>query len=118
MNSDLTINTIVFAKSFDEKAGSERRSTTRGINTPDIMSIKRQDATDSVNKVAVKRYNVRFDRESVDANGQKYVTSAYVVIVVPVIALQADVDAVLATLRAAVASTSPNYMTQVLNSET
>lgn len=118
MNADLTINSIVYAKSFDEKDGAERRSTARGINTADVMSIKRQDATDSTTKGATKRYLVRFDRETLDAvTGQKYVTSAYLVIVVPTNALQADVDNVVATLRAFAASTSPNYITQVLNSE-
>lgn len=117
MNADLTINTIVFAKSFDEKDGSERRSTARGINTADLLTIKRQDAVDSKTKVANKRYLARIDRETIDANLQKIVTSAYIVIVVPATAVQADVDNIVATLRALVASTSPNYITQILNSE-
>lgn len=118
MNADLTINTIVFAKSFDEKDGSERKSTARGINTPDVMTIKRQDAVDSATKQETKRYLARFDRQATDAvTGAKYITSAYIVFVVPALALQADVDDVVATIRAFVASTSPNYITQVLNSE-
>lgn len=117
MNADLTINTIVFAKSFDEKDGSERRSTARGINTADLLTIKRQDAVDSKTKIANKRYLVRIDRETIDANLRKIITSAYFVVVVPVTAVQADVDNVIATFRALVASTSPNYITQVLNSE-
>lgn len=117
MNADLTINTIVFAKSFDEKDGSERRSTARGINTADLLVIKRQD---SVGKdgVAAKRFLARIDREDIDSvTGKKYTTSAYFVIVVPEYATQAQVDNVVATFRAAVASTSPNYITQILNSE-
>lgn len=118
MNADLTINTIVFAKSFDEKDGSERRSTARGINTADLLAIKRQDATDSKSGIASKRYLARVDREDVDAaTGKKYITSAYFVIVVPEYATQAQVDNVVATFRALVASTSPNYITQILNSE-
>jgi len=117
MNADLTINTIVFAKSFDEKDGSERRSTARGINLPDVMSVKRQDAVDTKTKVSTKRYLVRFDRVCLDATGQEYTTSAYVVFVVPSIAVQADIDNVVATIRAFAASTSPNYIVQVLNSE-
>lgn len=118
MNADLTINTIVFAKSFDERDGSERQSTARGINTPDIMTIKRQDATDSEYKVETKRFLMRFDRVDVDAvTGQKYSTSAYLVIVVPALATQAQVDNVVATARAAIASTTPNYITQMLNNE-
>jgi hypothetical protein len=118
MNSDLTINTIVFAKSFDERTGSERRSTARGINTADILAIKRQDATDTKLKIATKRYTIRVDREDVDAvSGQKFITSAYVVVVVPALATTTQVDNVIATFRALVASTSPNYMAQVLNNE-
>lgn len=118
MNADLTINSIVFAKSFDEKDGSERRSTTRGINTPDIMSIKRQDSVEGKDKTAAKRYLVRFDRVELDAvSGKPYTVSFYTVIVVPVVAVDADVTAVVATARAFIASTSPNYITQMLNSE-
>lgn len=118
MNQDITLNTIVFAKSFDTKEGSTRTSTARGINLPDVMTIKRQDSVDSATKVATKRTTVRIDRQSVDTvTGKKYITSAYVVIAVPELAVQGDVDNVIATFRALIASTSPNYITQVLNSE-
>lgn len=118
MNTDLTINTIVFAKSFDEKDGSERNSTARGINTPDVMTIKRQEATESKFKQKTKRFLMRFDRVDTDAaTGVKYETSAYLVIVVPELATQAQVDNIVATFRAAVASTSPNYISQMLNNE-
>lgn len=117
MNADLTINSIVFAKSFDEKDGSERRSTARGINIPDVMSIKRQDSTNSKTKVAEKRYLVRVDRDNLTSLGVKFTTSVYMVVVVPELAEAADVADVVATFRALVASTSPNYITQVLNSE-
>lgn len=118
MNADLTINTIVFAKSFDEKDGSERRSTARGVNTADILTIKRQNATDSQTKLAQKRFLIRTDREDINAvDGTKYTTSAYTVIVVSERSKQTDIDTVVATHRALVASTSPNYITQVLNNE-
>jgi len=118
MNADLTINTIVFAKSFDEKDGSERRSTARGINTADLLTIKRQDAIDSKTKIAQKRFLVRVDREDIDpTTSQKYITSVYFVVCVPTLATQAQVDNVIATFKALVASSSPNYVAQVLNSE-
>lgn len=118
MNADLTINSIVFAKSFDEKDGSERRSSTRGVNTPDILTIKRQDAIDSKTKLAQKRYLIRVDKEDIDTvDGKKYGTSAYLVIVVSERSKQTDIDNVVATTRALVASTTPNIITQVLNSE-
>jgi len=117
MNADLTINTIVFAKSFDEKEGSTRTSTARGINTPDLMVIKRQDTVEGKNKVATKRYLVRFDRVTIDDNLQSITTSAYMVIVVPSTAEQADVDNVVATIKAFAATSAPSLVTQVLNSE-
>lgn len=118
MNADITLNTIVFAKSFDERDGAERRSTARGVNTPDLLIIKRQDTINSKTKVAEKRFTARIDREDIDAvSGQKYTTSAYSVFVIPSLATQAQVDNVLVTYRALIASTSPNYITQVLNNE-
>jgi len=116
MNADLTFNTIVFKKSFDTEDGSERRSTTRGINTPDLLSIKRQDATQSKAKLPMKRYLCRIDRQDVDAvDAVTYITSAYAVIEVPVRSTQAQVDNVLATFKAAVADAS--LLAAVLNSE-
>lgn len=118
MNADLTINTIVFAKSFDEKDGSERRSSARGVNTPDILTIKSQDSVNSSSKLAEKRHVVRTDRESVDAvDGKKYSTSVYTVFVISERSTTTDVDTIVATHRALIASTSPNYITQVLNNE-
>ena len=115
MNADLTFNTIVFKKSFDEKDGSERRSTARAVNTPDLMIIKSQTYTDSATKVNGTRYTGRIDRVNVDANGQKYTTSAYFVIAVPEIAVSADVTDVVTTFKAVVADSS--FITNVLNNE-
>lgn len=115
MNADLTFNTIVFKKSFDEKGGSERRSTTRGLNTPDVLSIKTQDYVDSKTKVSGQRYTGRVDRTTIDANLQSITTSCYFVFAVPGTALAADVNDVLATFKAVVADA--NFMTQVLNNE-
>lgn len=115
MNADLTFNTIVFKKSFDEKGASERRSTTRGINTPDVLAIKSQDYVDSTTKVAGKRFTGRVDRIDVDANGVSYTTSAYFVVAVPGLATQTQVDNVIATFKAAVADA--NFITGILNNE-
>jgi hypothetical protein len=115
MNADLTFNTIVFKKSFDEKDGSERQSITRGINTPDKLIIKSQAYTDSATKVSGVRYTARVDRTDIDANLQSIVTSAYLVIAVPSTASQAAVDNVVATFKAAVADAS--LIVNVLNNE-
>jgi len=115
MNADLTFNTIVFKKSFDEKDGSERRSTTRGINTPDIMAIKSQDYVDASTKVPGRRYTGRIDRVTIDANLQSITTACYFVFMVPNTALAADVTDVSTTFKAVVADA--NFMTNVLNNE-
>lgn len=115
MNADLTFNTIVFKKSFDEKDGSERRSTTRGVNTPDVMIIKSQDYIDSATKVAGRRYTGRVDRVTIDANLQSITTSCYFVFAVPSTALSADVTDVTTTFKALVADAS--FMAAVLNNE-
>ena len=118
MIADITLNTIAFVKSYDNDVGGFFRSTTRGVNTADLMTFKGQSSVNSTTKIAEKRYNARIDRENIDAvTGQKYVTSAYFVIVVPVLAVAGDISNVVATFRALVASTTPNIITQMLNDE-
>lgn len=116
MNADLTFNSVVYKKSFDLKGESQRQSIARGINEPDQLIIKSQDYVDSATKVPGKRYTIRVDRHEIDANLQKIIQSAYLVIAVPSTALQADIDVVIATFKAAVADAS--LITAVLNSET
>jgi hypothetical protein len=115
MNADLTFNTIVFKKSFDEKEGSERQSIARAINTPDKLIIKSQDYVDSASKVAGRRYTGRVDRVDIDANLTSITTSCYFVFAVPTTATQAAVDNVVATFKAVVADA--NFMVNVLNNE-
>lgn len=115
MNADLTLNTIVFKKTYDIKEESHRQSTARGVNTPDELIIKSQDYVDSATKVAGRRYTARVDRVDIDANAQRIVTSAYFVIVVPSTATQAQIDNVVATFKSTVADA--NLITNVLNNE-
>lgn len=115
MNADLTFNTIAFKKTFDLKEESQRQSTTRGVNTPDLLIIKSQAYVDSATKVAGNRYTGRVDRQDIDANLQKIVTSAYFVIAVPSTATQAQLDNVVATFKAVVADA--NFVVNVLNNE-
>lgn len=115
MNADLTFNTIVFKKSYDLKEESLRQSVTRGINTPDKLVIKSQSYVDSATKVAGTRYTGRVDREDIDANLQKIITSMYFVIAVPSTATQAQVDSTVLTFKAVVADAT--FVTNVLNAE-
>lgn len=115
MNADLTFNTIVFKKSFDTKEESLRRSTARAINTPDDLIIKSQAYVDSGTKVPGFRYTVRIDRHDLDAELQKILTSAYVVIAVPETATSAQVTNVITTFKAAIADA--DLITNVLNNE-
>jgi hypothetical protein len=116
MNADLTFNTIVFKKSFDEKDGSERVSTTRDINLPDILSIKRQSYVDSATKVPGTRYTISVDRHDKDAQDVKYISRAYLVIAVPSTENSTDLGVLITTFKAAVADAS--LIAAVLNSET
>lgn len=113
MNADLTFNTIVFAKQWDDPdKGSQRQSIARGINTPDKLIIKGQDYVDSVTKVAGRRFTGRVDRVDIDANLQSITTSAYFVVAVPKTATQAQLDNVIASFKAVVADA--NFVANVL----
>jgi hypothetical protein len=113
MNADLTFNTIAFKKAWDDPdKGSLRTSITRGINTPDNLTVKHIDYVDSATKVAGQRFTGRVDRTDIDANIQQIITSAYFVIAVPKTATQAQVDSVVATFKAVVADA--NFVVDVL----
>jgi hypothetical protein len=92
-----------------------RQSTTRGVTTPDQLIIKSQDYVDSKTKVSGQRYTVRIDRHDVDANLQKIISSAYLVIAVPSTVTTTQLNTVVATFKAAVADA--DLITNVLNSE-
>lgn len=115
MNADLTFNTIVYKKSFDENGASTRRSTARDINTPDDLLVKNQAYVDSVTKVPGRRYTGRIDRWDIDAQSRKVLTSCYFVFAVPETAPAGAVANVTATFKAVVADAS--FMAAVLNSE-
>jgi len=89
--------------------------TARGINTPDLLVIRSQEYVDSKTKVPGRRYTVRVDRTTIDANLVAITTSMYTVIAVPSTALQADVDNVVTTFKAAIADA--NLVANVLNNE-
>lgn len=116
MNASLTFNSVVFEKSFDNETGSQRQSSARGINIPDVLIVKSQEYVDSETKVKGRRFNGRVDRYNVDAiTGQKYKYSAYFIIEVPELAVTGDTTAVVATFKAAVADA--DFIADVLNRE-
>jgi hypothetical protein len=115
VNDSLTINSVVHALSYKDKAESLRQSVARGITTPDRMFVRSQAYTDSVTKVAGNRYTMRFDRHDFDANNAKIISSAYVVFMVPETVTTAQFDVLVATFKAAIAHA--DYVTGVLNNE-
>lgn len=118
MQADITLNSIGFAKSFDEKGKSIRQSIDRGINLPDQMTVQNQDYVDSATKLPGRRYLIRFDRWAINATtGERYCTSAYVVYQVPLAATGADSSAVVATLKACIDESTIQIVNHVLNSE-
>lgn len=97
MNADLTISTLAFKLAFSDKAnGSERREISRGVNLPEVMTVKHQQYTDSSTKLKGRRSVLRFDRYLELTDGQIVPVSAYLVVAVPADAgiTSADVQAV------------------------
>lgn len=84
MNNDLTISTLSFKlRASDLVAGSERREISRGVNLPEVMTIKHQDYVDSGTKLPGVRSVLRFDRHLLLTAGFIAPVSAYVVVSVP-----------------------------------
>jgi hypothetical protein len=116
MNADQTYNSIVFKKTADDFTnGSERQSVARAINTPDILSIKSQDYTDSKTKVPGRRHTFRLDRHDLDANLAKIDSSISCTLAVPSTVTTAQYDVIVATFKAIVADAT--FITNVLNNE-
>jgi hypothetical protein len=113
MDADLTFNSVVFKKAWDDPdKGSLRQSIARGINTPDKLIVKSQDYVDSATGVAGRRYTSRVDRVDIDANVKEIISSLYFVVAVPKTVTQAQLDVVVATFKAVVADA--NFVSNVL----
>lgn len=85
MDNNLTLNSLAFNLRYSDKdSGSERREISRGVNLPEILTIKSQKYTDSSTKIPGRRTVVRVDRHQASAAGD-IVTglSAYVVVTIP-----------------------------------
>lgn len=109
--SDLTYNSIVFAKQYDTEELSLRRSVARGVNLPDNLWIKQQTYTDSKTKLSGTRTNLRVERAQVDANLNQILPSIYCVVEVPSTTAQADIDSLVASFRALIADVTANTLT-------
>lgn len=85
MDNNLTINSLAFNLRYSDKdSGSERREVSRGVNLPEILTIKSQNYTDSATKVPGRRTVVRVDRHLSDgAGGITAGLEAHVVVSVP-----------------------------------
>jgi hypothetical protein len=83
MDNNLTISTLSFALSFTGKDGSERREVSRGVNLPEVMSVKHQPYVDSKTKVPGVRSVLRFDRYHELSSGIIAPVSAYLVVTTP-----------------------------------
>lgn len=103
MDNDLTYNSVVFAHSYDVEGRHVRISKARAINTPDIMTTQATDYVDSKTKVPGRRYNIRFDREDLDPESRKIVSTGSMVFAVPETVSDAQLATLVATFKAAVA---------------
>jgi len=119
MDPNVTYNSVVFSKSYDNETGSVRQSLARGINTPDKLSIKHMDIIDSETKTASRRHTIRIDAYNQDAASATFKSDAYLVIDVSAKASTAQVNLLIATIRAAIANTTAgsDVLAAVLNNE-
>lgn len=85
MDNNLTISGLAFKLGFSDKNdGSQRVEISRGVNLPEVMTVKHQIVTDSATKLKTRRSVLRFDRHMVAANGSSIIpVSAYLVVSVP-----------------------------------
>lgn len=111
MTSDLTISTLAFKlRASDISDGSERREVSRGVNLPEVMTIKSQTYTDSASKKPGRRTVLRFDRTVAGTDGNPVVVSAYLVVAAPTdtAVTSADILAVVSRINGCIDATAPN----------
>jgi len=70
MNASLTLNALTFDLSKSGDAGSERRDISRGVNLPEILTIRHSEYIDARTKVPGIRSNVLIDRYVALADGR------------------------------------------------
>jgi hypothetical protein len=69
MNANLTIDTLAFNQTFTGKDGSERREVSRGVNLPEVMSVRHTATVDKKTGKSTVQSQLRFDRYMLSADG-------------------------------------------------
>lgn len=98
MNAALTLSSLTFNQSKSGDSGSERREVSRGVNLPEILTIRHMDYVDSATKLPGVRSNVRLDRYIAGTQGIIPVTASLTV-AVPSDALITSADVLAAVER-------------------
>jgi hypothetical protein len=83
MNAALTLSTLTFNLAYSDKSGSERREVSRGVNLPEVLTIKHQPYVDAATKLPGVRSVVREDYHVAISDGRIVPVSAYLVVAVP-----------------------------------
>jgi hypothetical protein len=92
MNAALTLSSLTFNLSKSGDAGSERREVSRGVNLPEILSIKHREYVDSRTKIPGIESLVKIDRYVALTSGQIVPVTASLVVRVPSDALVTSAD--------------------------
>jgi hypothetical protein len=101
MNATLTLSSLTFGLTKSGDLGSERRETSRGVNLPEILTIRHQDYVDSGTKIPGVRSNVKIDRYVSLTNGRIVPVTASLTVTVPADALITSADVLAAVERIA-----------------
>jgi hypothetical protein len=83
MNADLTISALSFKQGPNDASGSVRREVSRGVNLPEILTIRHQDYVDGSTKLPGIRSNVRLERYVETSAGLIVPVTASLTIAVP-----------------------------------
>jgi len=83
MNASLTLNTLTFGQTKNGDAGSERRDVSRGVNLPEILSIRHSEYVDTGTKVPGVRSNIKIERYVAMADGRIVPVVASLTVAVP-----------------------------------
>jgi len=96
MNASLTLNTLTFNQTRSGDSGSERREVSRGVNLPEVLSIRHSDYVDGASKVPGVRSNIKLERYMALTDGRIVPIVGSLTIAVPsdVNIASADVTAV------------------------
>jgi hypothetical protein len=101
MNASLTLSTLTFALTKSGDLGSERRETSRGVNLPEILTIRHQDYVDNKTKIPGIRSNVKVDRYVAITSGAIVPVTASLTVAVPADVLITSADVLAAVERIA-----------------